>query len=135
MIELLVVVAIIGILASVVLASLNTARLKGADVAVKADMANLRAQAEIWYEGHSNKYNIGSATTTCDTGVFVDTNITAAIAQITLQAVAPDCYTSADGQKWAMDVTLLKGAQTSWCVDNSGWAKEGVAGATGVCAP
>ena len=134
LIELLVVVAIIGILASVVLASLNTARSKGADAAVKADMANVRPQAELYYDGTTGngKYNTGSATTTCATGVFADTNITAAIAHITAQSVAPACYTSADGQKWAMSVSALKGGGT-WCVDNSGWAKAGVAGTAGTC--
>ena len=134
LIELLVVIAIIGILSSVVLASLNTARNKGADAAVKASMSSVRAQAEIWYDNNSNKYNAGSATTTCSTGVFADSVITSAITQITNQSVAPVCYTSANGQNWAMSVSALKGAGTSWCLDNSGWAKAGTAGATGVCA-
>src|SRR3989338_4943939 len=50
LIELLVVIAIIGILSSIVLASLNTARSKGADAAVKANLSGIRAQAEIVYD-------------------------------------------------------------------------------------
>lgn len=50
LIELLVVIAIIGILASVVLASLNSARDKGSDAAVKGALAQIRAQAELFYD-------------------------------------------------------------------------------------
>src|SRR3954462_4833512 len=50
LIELLVVIAIIGVLSSVVLASLNTARAKAADASVKSNLANSRAQAELIYD-------------------------------------------------------------------------------------
>src|SRR3972149_4116109 len=56
LIELLVVIAIIGILSSVVLASLNSARSKGADAASKAQLSNARAQAEIFYDENDNSY-------------------------------------------------------------------------------
>ena len=52
LIELLVVIAIIGILAAVVLASLQTARNKGADAAIKSDIDSARAQAELFYNGN-----------------------------------------------------------------------------------
>src|SRR5437868_11975300 len=54
LIELLVVIAIIGILSSVVLASLNSARNKGTDSAIKASLANARAQAELYYDAAGN---------------------------------------------------------------------------------
>src|SRR3989344_3498793 len=71
LIELLVVIAIIGILSSVVLASLNTARGKGNDAKVKAQLSGLRAAAEIYYD---NNGNYGAAAgTSCAAGMFADT--------------------------------------------------------------
>ena len=145
LIELLVVIAIIGILSSVVLASLNTARAKGADAAVKANMSNMRAQAELYFSDN-NKYNAdgttaiavtGGAGAVCgaSTGMFSNANITQAIVQVAAQMDTTGtmtCTTSANGQNWAMSITKLKSAATSWCVDNSGWAKAGTA-ATGSC--
>lgn len=139
LIELLVVVAIIGILASVVLASLNTARSKGADAAVKANMSGVRAQAEIYYDNNGNKYVSGAAgaVTSCATAtsVFADPNITAAIAQSTTQSGGTmTCDIDATAQKWAMSISTLKGAGTTWCVDNSGWSKAGtITAGAGAC--
>ncbi|HEV7121391.1 MAG TPA: type II secretion system protein [Candidatus Paceibacterota bacterium] len=56
LIELLVVIAIIGILSSVVLASLGLARYKAADAEVKSNLADARAQAELFYSSNGNSY-------------------------------------------------------------------------------
>src|ERR1700759_4585114 len=56
LIELLVVIAIVGILSSVVLSSLNSARIKAVDSAVKSNLVNARAQAELYYDANGNDY-------------------------------------------------------------------------------
>jgi len=113
LIELLVVVAIIGILASVVLASLNTARSKGANAAVKANLANLRAQGAIFYDA-GNTY----------VGVCADPTFAAGVtASGTAGGGTPKCFGDANGFVVA---TLLKAADTAtptlvdWCVDSTG---------------
>ncbi len=127
LIELLVVIAIIGILSSVVLASLNTARNKGTDAAIKSQLAGLRAQAEIYYDGTGN---YGAAATNCTvtstgtatncTGVFNDPTFlnglraTAAAAGVTINA-------NTSGSAWAAS-SALKGGQF-WCVDSGGASK------------
>lgn len=52
LIELLVVIAIIGILSSVVLASLNTARAKARDVKRKQDMIQMRTALEFYFDSN-----------------------------------------------------------------------------------
>ncbi|MDP2593593.1 MAG: type II secretion system protein [bacterium] len=111
LIELLVVIAIIGILSSVVLASLNSARNKGADAAVKSNLANIRPQAEIVYDGVSpNSY----ATVCADSTV---TNMVAAAGNA--GGATAVCYDSAT--EWAASSPLKTGGH--WCVDFTGIAK------------
>jgi prepilin-type N-terminal cleavage/methylation domain-containing protein len=74
LIELLVVIAIIGILSSVVLASLNSARAKGSQAAFKSEVNSARANIVLGCDGQNSGtiYTIpagstmNSATTTCD---------------------------------------------------------------------
>ena len=138
LIELLIVIAIIGILASVVLASLNSARSKAADAVVKGNMSSMRAQANIWYDENGNNYNnTGVATNTCNASgtLFEDVKIANFITQIGLKSAPTSvmsCYTTDIGDKWAMGVTLLQGGG-NWCVDGLGWSGPGVANDTGIC--
>jgi len=120
LIELLVVIAIIGILSSVVLASLNTARDKGADAAIKGNINGIRAQAELYYDSNGNKYNTSSSTECISTtGVFSDGNIKAAMSSAK-NAYGGDtpalCTSSITG--WVVNVPL-KTAGT-YCVDGRG---------------
>ena len=77
LIELLVVIAIIGILSSVVLASLNTARSKGNDAAVRSNLANARAQAELFYDDNGDKYvgTVGSSNDLCAPGAVTSSGV------------------------------------------------------------
>jgi len=135
LIELLVVIAIIGILSSVVLASLNTARNKGADAAVKSNLANARAQAELFYDANGNSYDATTAATdVCNTaglvggikGVYAQIQAGAnavgagAVLTDTLQTASTAvCNSSAVG--WAASVPLKVGG--FYCVDSTGAAK------------
>jgi prepilin-type N-terminal cleavage/methylation domain-containing protein len=130
LIELLVVIAIIGILSSVVLASLNTARTKGSDAAIKADLSGVRAQAELTYDTNGNKYNTDGTTaygTDGDCGatftantLFANANVKAALAHVKTQNgnVALACNQSANGSAYVI-ATPLKGGGY-WCIDSTG---------------
>lgn len=135
LIELLVVIAIIGILSSVVLASLNTARGKGNDAKVKAQLSGLRAAAEIYYDNNGN-YG-AAASDLCTAAFFSDT--TSGMASYTSSANYPagatlSCRTS--GTAYAVSALLPgAGGTNSWCVDSLGKSKsEGAALGAGVTA-
>ncbi len=123
LIELLVVIAIIGILSSVVLASLNTARGKGNDAKVKAQLAGARAAAEVYYDTAGS---YGTAGVGCTSNMFADA--TSGMASYATQANYPagatlTCVSTGTGYAIA---GLLPGAggTNNWCVDSSGTSKQ-----------
>ena len=115
LIELLVVIAIIGILSSVVLASLNTARGKGADAAIKSNLNNSRAQAELYYDANSNSYaGVCAALASATPGGILGMKNGATSAG----SAAVACFDSATN--WAMSAQLKSNTALYYCVDNSG---------------
>ncbi len=122
LIELLVVIAIIGILAAVVLASLNDARNSGSDAKIKQQLASLRSQAELIYTTDGNYNRVCTATSSM-----------ALFSALTGQ----NCDTSAaPATAWATEASLVSAPTAYWCVDSTGASKQLAAskgGATTVC--
>jgi type IV pilus assembly protein PilA len=127
LIELLVVVAIIGVLSAIILASLNTARLKGIDTAAKQSLEGARAQADLFYYANSNSYaNVCGAASVGGVKSINAQVVSAASAEgvgsISINAIGAStqvtCNDTAVG--WAAESPLKTGEM--FCVDSIGTA-------------
>lgn len=136
LIELLVVIAIIGILAAVVIGSLNDARSGGQDASVKQSVANIRAQAELIYNTGGYTYAAVCA------NPRIDALLDAAVAVVggtpyssathsTITAVVggnsattpasriAGCHNTSNGYAALSPIT---NGTTYWCVDSTGYS-------------
>ncbi len=126
LIELLVVIAIIGILSSVVLASLSTARDKGNDTSVKSNLNAIRTQAELYYlttgnSSYGSQAWVSGAASSCVGGMFGNSVITKALTAAdsangsgNVDCIAGDTY-------YVAAATMPSGGY--WCVDHTGAGK------------
>jgi len=136
LIELLVVISIIGLLSSVVLASLGTTRAKGKDAAVRSSLISIRTQMQLEATSAGNygaytQYATGVGTNaSCGFGNFntpVMQNIkTSLVSRLT---VSSNIVCSTDSQdnitpakKWAIGVILPSGAGLV-CIDSTNRVK------------
>lgn len=124
-IEILVTIAIIGILSTVILAAIDNTRSKSADANVKANLRSVQTQAELYFYKSSNSYgtqaqSIVVATCTAGGGLFSDNNIRSALTQATTQGKGGvECF--ANNTSYAA-AAQLKTSTNYWCVDSKGSA-------------
>ena len=124
LIELLVVIAIIGILSSVVLASLNTARSKGTLASFRANLHSIQTQAEI-YRADTGGYGSGAAgtgtvatSTACSAGMYADRTIQSAVAAIRAAGGTAVCGATT----FYFSVSASSTSAGGWCVNSAGIA-------------
>ncbi len=113
------------------LASLNTARQKGNDAAVKSNLATVQTQAQLYYDDNSNKFSSTGAavngTSACDVASTMFSS--AAVPPTIFNAIASSnsasingantvCNIDATGQDYAIAVELS--TTKYWCVDSTG---------------
>jgi len=135
LIELLVVIAIIGILAAVVLASLNDARRSGNDASLKQSMSSIRSQAEIFYNAQTGADAYSYA------GVCEDDTIENLLSAVQRNSPATanlintagsslgNVICNNDATRWVvMSPLSIRPDQSAvtrvWCVDSTGVARE-----------
>ena len=152
LIEIVVVVAIIGVLTTIILASLNKARTGGVDGAVKSNMRNALNQAEIAYG--TRTANKDSYTSICTNGILPSETTVRGIGSMVLSAAKANGISSfaSNGTgtgttatcnntvatAYAAEVPLSGSTNASpvmWCIDSTGKNKQTSAsiGATNVC--
>jgi type IV pilus assembly protein PilA len=143
LIELLVVIAIIGILAAVVLASLNDARKSGSDASVKESLGNARSQAEIVYNAN-NAFSYADVCTDPKIQSLVNGAYKASagtggvVFALASVQVAKGAVCHSDAVSWVVSAPTASNNATYWCVDSNGKAGTTsalVAATTGLSCP
>lgn len=133
LLELLVVVAIIGILTAVILTNTTNARNKGIDAGVKSNLASARQQGEVFY--NTNTVAPDNYTNVCTNGpvggaLGVGAEVLAAAKMNHLSSyginttgtlTTATCNDSPEA--WAAEVPLTTSGHM-WCVDSTATAKE-----------
>lgn len=130
LIELLVVISIIGLLSSIVVASLNTSRVRASDVAIKADLKGIATSAEAEASNMDGRYNttgIAVTSSSCSTlgtpnTILQNPNIQSAMKHIKATNGGQDvfCNISADGTSYSMTGPLSVNTGDSVYMDNTG---------------
>jgi prepilin-type N-terminal cleavage/methylation domain-containing protein len=72
LIELLIVIAIIGILSTIILTSLSKSQANAQDSKIKQQLTSFRTAAEIYFNNQEPNNSYGPATDRCDQGLFND---------------------------------------------------------------
>jgi prepilin-type N-terminal cleavage/methylation domain-containing protein len=133
LIELLVVIAIIGILSSVVLVSLNSARIRARDEAVRSNLNTVRSEIELYYINNNEGYGTpaSAGTAVCSDQPFSEGVIPEALDSAEENGGTEDtlCAVGPSGDSWAVSVPLASSG--SWCVSSVGVSGFGAASGGG----
>lgn len=117
--ELLIVIAIMGILASIVIVSLSDSREESEDAAIMSTLVNMRTDAHVYYETHDDTFS-GACSTSHMQAAYDD-----------VSAMSPgDVVCNNNDQSWLMAADLHSdedgdGMSDYFCVDSAGSAEKG----------
>ncbi len=130
LLELLIVVAIIGILAAISLSYLGQSKTKGIDAGIKSDLKNAQSQAEVYYTNHNRNYD-GVCNDSTD-GIFkqitgagkkFDGNPVGIYDNGLDSSFASNERCNDDANGYAVWVPLRTTANTAWCIDSRNASK------------
>jgi prepilin-type N-terminal cleavage/methylation domain-containing protein len=110
LVEILVVITVIAILASVVLANLGSARFRGDDARIQQQVSAVKTQAEITFVATNSFLSVCTDTASLWSGFSGSV-----------------CFSQAEN--WIVTAPLVFASTTHWCADSTGYSGVRVAGA------
>jgi general secretion pathway protein G len=122
LIELLVVIAIIGILSSIVLASLNTARTKANDAARISDVGSIKTAMELYYNSNNTYPQYGGAG-----NGYAISNLSSYLVPTDISSIPSILVSDGDQYVWGTNQygMYIYTAANGWCLTgvnvNTGW--------------
>ncbi len=144
LIELLIVIAIVGILSSIVIASLTSARKKGKAAAVKSGMTQLLTQGQLYLSEHNN-FAVASSSpragcfasstnTFLNDSIFGDPHPADMVREINNQGAPVYCVISASGMSFSLIAALDNGKNLCLDSDSNRLEAVNITNQTGICA-
>ena len=140
LIEMLTVIAIMGILLTIAIVSFQSSKDKANIALVKNSLQQIRSQAEAIYNKKGCYVNsasvcmmdgpaevIGSESSPCPTSgdsIFVDSKIMALLDQTTNARSLYTCKSNHLGTSWAIAMSYKSDPTKGWCLNNSGDTEE-----------
>lgn len=131
LVELLIVIAIVGILSTAIMSNLNTGRARSYDSKIKQQLVSFRTSAYVYY--YNQTPNSFGTAGNCNTGIFADMTTAngrpgSFLATNNLPAYAT-VQCSSNGTSYAVKASLYSGDEY-FCVDSTGAGKT-ITGAIG----
>ncbi len=128
LIELLVAIAIIGILATIILASLTESQSRGYDSKILQQLNGFRTAAQLYFSNHGG---YGPDTNSCNdnTSIFKSVDPQDGSPSVYIDSAnLPEftqvyCSTDSSGRRYAVKATLYN-ANQYWCVDSTGASRK-----------
>ncbi|MEN9604898.1 MAG: hypothetical protein RJB39_583 [Candidatus Parcubacteria bacterium] len=126
LIELMVVIALVGMLALIVLAALSSAKGRGDDAGIQSTMKNLQTQSGLYY---SQNGNVGVTSGDCVTAgsMFADATtygLSKLLTGLRAKTTVACFSTAAPSNIWIISAQLKSDPTKYWCIDHGGISRQ-----------
>lgn len=118
LVELMVIVAIIGLFSTVALTSLSGSRHKGNDAAIKTQLREIQKSAEIYALYNGNKFGVADD---CKTGMFASVKIKPLFDALKSANLETGALCVSTNVGYAVQSQLISDSSKYWCVDSTGY--------------